>query len=80
MLYLFIDTMRGKCFELKLHCALQNTSMGLIRHHAVEEHLGYIVSIISIIVLMGEGQKKSSSHMFPDRWAGEERGHNYLKR
>lgn len=62
--------MRGKCFELKLHCALQNTSMGLIRHHTVEEHLGYIVSII---VLMGEGQKKNSSHMFPDRWAGKER-------
>lgn len=54
--------------------------MDLIRHHAVEEHLGYIVSIISITVLMGEGQKKSSSHMFPDTWAGEEREHIYLKR
>lgn len=32
--------------------------MDLIRHHALEEHLGYIVSIISITVLMGEGQKK----------------------
>lgn len=32
--------------------------MDLIRHHAVEEHLGYIVSIISIIVLTDEGQKK----------------------
>lgn len=54
--------------------------MDLIRHHAVEEHFGYIVSIISIIVLMGEGQEKSSSHIFPDRWAGEERDHNYFKR
>lgn len=53
--------------------------MDLIRHHIVEEHLGYIVSIISIIVLMGEGQKKSSSHIFPDRWAGEEKEHIYLK-
>lgn len=54
--------------------------MDLIRHHAVEEHLGYIVSIVSIIVLMDEGQKKSSSHIFPDRWAGEEREHICLKK
>lgn len=54
--------------------------MDLIRHHIVEEHLGYIVSVISIIVLMGEGQEISSSHIFPDGWAGEEREHIYLKR
>lgn len=55
--------------------------MDLIRHHTVKEHLGYIVSIVSVIVLMGEGQKKkSSSHIFLGRWAGEEMKHNYLKR
>lgn len=54
--------------------------MDLIRHHVVQEHLGYIVSIIPIIVLMGEGQKKSSSHIFLDSWAGEEREHIYSKR
>lgn len=42
--------------------------MDLIRHHTVKEHLGYIVSIVSVIVLMGEGQKKKVVLIYS--WAG----------
>ena len=43
----------GNCFGLKLHCALRNTYMDLIGYWAVEEQLGYIVSITSMYCACG---------------------------
>lgn len=43
----------GECFGLKLHCALRNTYMDVIRHCTAGEQLGYIVSITSMYYVFG---------------------------